>query len=315
MTRSYEDDGDEHAIVISRDDVSDYNPGQVLPQPEKTIQQIRAWLQPTRNEIAGGEYRKHLATHAAGTGVWLTSSATYKQWLQDDQHGLLWIKSIPGSGKSVIAANLIDELARDNPGSPVLFFFFRQIIQANHKPDALLRDWLHQILTYSPPLQKKLKSDMKSRSLETVSIDELCTNLHMVLSGVSGRVFCVADALDEIDQGNDSFLTSIASLGTWRPDKVKVLITIRPVPTVEGPLRKSPGLQIRLHEDLVDTDIRTYVQSTLSKSAIPKSDWKTIIDAVLGKANGLFLYAKLAMNAFLEPGADINLVLSKLPVD
>ncbi|CAH0041719.1 unnamed protein product [Clonostachys rhizophaga] len=318
MARNYKDDvddSDEHAILISRDDVSDYNPGQILPQPEKTIQQIRAWLQPTPYEIAGGEYRKHLATHAPGTGAWLTSSAAYKQWLQDDQHGLLWIKGIPGSGKSVIAANLIDELARDNPGSPVLFFFFRQIIQANHKPDALLRDWLHQILTYSPPLQKKLKSDMESRSLETVSIDELWTNLHMALSGISGRVFCVADALDEIDKGNDSFLTSLASLGTWRPDKVKVLITSRPVPTVEGPLRKSPGIQIRLQEDLVDIDIRTYVQSTLSKSAIPKSDWKTIIDAVPGKANGLFLYAKLAMDAFIEPGADIDLVLSKLPVD
>ncbi|CAG9984329.1 unnamed protein product [Clonostachys byssicola] len=317
MARSFKDDvdSDEHPIVISRDDVSDYNPGQILPQPEKTINHIRAWLQPTQYEIAGGEYRKHLATHAAGTGAWLTSSATYKQWLQDDQHGLLWIKGIPGSGKSVIAANLIDELGRDNPGSPVLFFFFRQIIQANHKPDALLRDWIHQILSYSPPLQKKLKSDMESRSLETVSIDELWQNLYMALSGISGRVFCVADALDEIDQGNDSFLTSLASLGTWRPDKVKVLITSRPVPTVEGPLRKSPALQIRLQEDLVDIDIRTYVQSTLSKSAIPKSDWKTIIDAVPGKANGLFLYAKLAMDAFLEPGADITLVLSKLPVD
>jgi hypothetical protein len=318
MARSFKDDVDDsdgHAIVISRDDVSDYNPGQVLPQPEETIQQIRAWLQPTPYEIAGGEYRKHLATHAAGTGAWLTSSATYKQWLQDDQHGLLWIKGIPGSGKSVIAANLIDELARNNPGSPVLFFFFRQIIQANHKPDALLRDWIHQILNYSPPLQKKLKSDMESRSLETVSIDEMWQNLYMALSGISGTVVCVADALDEIDQGNDSFLASLASLGTWRPDKVKVLMTSRPVPTVEGPLRKSPGLQIRLHEDLVDIDIRTYVQSTLSKSAIPRSDWRTIIDAVPGKANGLFLYAKLAMDAFMELGADIKLVLSKLPAD
>ncbi|VUC24921.1 unnamed protein product [Clonostachys rosea] len=318
MARSVNDDvdgSDGDAIVISRDDISDYNPGQVLPQPEKTLQQIRAWIQPTPYEIAGGEYRKHLASHAAGTGAWLTSSATYKQWLQDDQHGLLWIKGIPGSGKSVIAAKLIDQLSRDNPGSPVVFFFFRQIIQANHKPDALLRDWMDQFLKYSPPLQKKLKSDMETRSLDSISIDEMWKNLYMAFSGFSGRIFCVADALDEIDQGNVSFLTALASLGTWRPNKVKVLVTSRPVPTVEGPLRKSPGLQIRLHEDLVDIDISMYVQSTLSNSSIPKSDWKTIMDAVPGKANGLFLYAKLAMDAFLEPEADISLALSKLPTD
>jgi hypothetical protein len=40
-----------------------------------------------------------------------------------------------------------------------------------------------------------------------------------------------------------------------------------------------------------------------------------IRDAVPGRANGLFLYAKLAMDAFLKPGANIGQVLLHLPVD
>ncbi|KPM44568.1 hypothetical protein AK830_g2018 [Neonectria ditissima] len=115
---------DDDAVMIDRDDVSNYNPDQILPESQEIIQKIRAWLQPTSYDIAGGEYRKHLASHVAGTGAWLTSSDTYKKWLSTE-HGLLWIKGIPGSEKSVVAANLIHEIAKSNPGYPVLFFFFR----------------------------------------------------------------------------------------------------------------------------------------------------------------------------------------------
>ncbi|VUC27045.1 unnamed protein product [Clonostachys rosea] len=311
-------DSDVDAVVIDRDDVSNYNPEQILPQPAETIEKIRAWLQPTSYDIAGGEYRKHLASHVSGTGSWLTSSDTYKQWLEDDEHGLLWIKGIPGSGKSVMAASLIDELAKANPGSPVIFFFFRQIIEANHQPEALLRDWMDQILTYSPPLQKKLKDYLESkRSIESISMEDMWKDLFMAFSGLPNRVFCVADALDEMDKGNESFLQALATLGKWKPRKVKVLITSRPVPTVEGPLRafQSSCLQIRLQENMVDIDIATFVKFTLSRSTIPEADWKTITDAVPGRANGLFLYAKLAMDAFVEPGADVKTVLGQLPAD
>uniref|UniRef100_A0A8H7NIH4 NACHT domain-containing protein n=1 Tax=Bionectria ochroleuca TaxID=29856 RepID=A0A8H7NIH4_BIOOC len=311
-------DSDVDAVVIDRDDVSNYNPEQILPQPADVIQKIRTWLQPTSYDIAGGEYRKHLASHVSGTGSWFTSSDTYKQWLEDDQHGLLWIKGIPGSGKSVMAASLIDGLSKASPGSPVIFFFFRQIIEANHQPEALLRDWMDQILNYSPPLQKKLKDYLESnRSIDSISMEDMWKDLYMAFSGLSNRVFCVADALDEMDKGNESFLQTLATLGKWNPQKVKVLITSRPVPMIEGPLRafQSSCLQIRLQENMVDIDIATFVQFTLSRSTIPQADWKTIMDAVPGRANGLFLYAKLAMDAFLEPGADVKTVLSHLPAD
>ncbi|KAK1241191.1 hypothetical protein MKX08_001165 [Trichoderma sp. CBMAI-0020] len=309
-------DEDSDAVLVGRDDISDYNPEQILPELPDVIEKIRDWLQPTAYDIAGGEYRKHISSHVAGTGAWLTSSDAYQKWLHSDGHGLLWIKGIPGSGKSVMAAKLIHDLARSNPTSPVLFFFFRQIIDANHEPRALLRDWLDQILSYSPPLQKQLKAYVEAdRSLESISMEDLWKHLRLAFASLPGKVFCVADALDEIDRGHEEFIQTLGKLGHWRPKTVKVLITSRPVPSVEVPLRTVHGLQIRLQEILVDMDISTYVHFVLAKSGIPKSDWDTIASAVPGRANGLFLYAKLAMDAFVEPGANIATVLSKLPSD
>ena len=309
-------DNDSDTIIIDRDDVSNYNSGQILPLDAETLQKIRGWLDPTSYNVAGGEYRKHLAAHVAGTGSWITSSPEYQEWLNGDEHGLLWIKGIPGSGKSVIAADLIKELAVSNPACPVLFFFFRQIIDANHEPQALLRDWMDQVLDFSPPLQQQLKTYLDNgRSLDSMSAEHMWKDLRLALAGLPAKVFCFADALDEMDQGNDTFLEALGALGRWQPAKVKVLITSRPVPAVQGPLRTSSCLQLRLRENLVDVDISKFVQFSLRRSEIPKVHWGTIVDAVPGHANGLFLYARLAMDAFLEPGADINKVLTQLPAD
>ncbi|KAM0190095.1 hypothetical protein ACHAPI_009607 [Fusarium lateritium] len=305
------------AVIIDRDDASNYNPDNILPKSTEEIKKIREWLEPTSYTVAGGEFRRHLASHAPGTGQWLTSTDEYQQWLRgDDECGLLWIKGIPGSGKSVHVAKLIDNLARENPDCPVLFFFFRQIIDANHNPQALLRDWMDQVLRYSPPLQHQLWKYIDDQvSLSSLSIGDLLKVLQMAFQALPDKVFCIADALDEMDDGNVAFLQAIGSLGQWRPHKVKVLISSRPVPKVELHLRQTPAFCIRLEERLVDCDISTYVRTELSESHIPESAWSAIESAVPGRANGLFLYARLAMEAFLESGAHIETVLAHLPLD
>ncbi|KAI1123833.1 ankyrin repeat-containing domain protein [Nemania abortiva] len=309
-------DAGSDAVLIDRDDISNYNPSHILPESPETIDSIRQWLQPTSYDDPFGEYRKHLASHATGTGIWLTSSTTYREWLQGVQLGTLWVKGIPGSGKSVIAAQLIHDLATQHPGTPVLYFFFRQIIDANHEPTALLRDWLDQVLIYSPPLQRLLGEYVEARRpLDSLSMEDLWRDLRLALGGLPNNAYCVVDALDEMDQGHDEFLRTLAELGLWKPEKVKVLMTSRPTARLEAVLRKTETLQIRLDETAVDKDISTFVQQKLSDTSITDYYRKLILDAVPGRANGLFLYARLAMDAFLKPGADIREVLKTLPQD
>lgn len=251
-----------------------------------------------------------------GTGSWLTSSATYNRWLHGSELGTLWIKGIPGSGKSVVAAHLIDTLTKAYPGEPVLYFFYRQIIDANHEPSALLRDWLDQVLDYSPPLQNELKELIESnRSLKSLAMDDLWGYLRLAVTNLSERAFCIADALDEMDQGNDEFLESLSKFADCMPSKVKVIMTSRPIPAIETSLRKINLLRLRLEERMVDTDISSYVERGLRSSKFSTADQNLVREAIPGRANGIFLYAKLAMDSFLEPGASADKVLRQLPVD
>lgn len=147
-----------------------------------------------------------------------------KEWHQGIENGVLWLKGIPGSGKSVMAASIIQQLREEKV--PVLYFFFRQIINANHEPVAALRDWLCQILPFSPPLQVRMRDEClrKERHIDSFAVSDLWKDLKFATSAFP-KVYCVTDALDEMDKGNDDFLDSLAKLGQWRPANVKVLIT------------------------------------------------------------------------------------------
>ncbi|KAF5630659.1 serine threonine phosphatase 6 regulatory ankyrin repeat subunit C [Fusarium sp. NRRL 25303] len=300
-------------VVIGKDDTSNYNSGNILPQSEATITRIREWLQPTEYDIESSEYRKHLAFHLEGTGEWIHRSDNYLKWHESQEDGLLWIKGVPGSGKSVVAASMIHKLSQEK--IPVLYFFFRQIVDANHRPINLLRDWLDQILVYCPSLQASLKAYVdECRDLDSISVDELWRHLRTALASVP-KVYCVADALDEMDHGNSEFINQLAELGDWKPSSLKVLLTSRPTSGVEAAMRGTKFLHIRMDEKAVDVDISSYVRYCLSGTSISEHDQQLVKEAVPGRANGLFLYAKLAMRSFLEPVADIHEKIRKLPLD
>lgn len=302
------------AVMISPDDLRDFNNENILPLPAEDVKNIRDWLQPTPYDLERSEFSRHLQSYLEGTGQWLLSTYAYQQWHGGDANGLLWIKGIPGSGKSVMAASIIHQLHKENV--PVLFFFFRHIIDANHQPVGALRDWLCQILPFSPPLQVKLKNEYikKRRSIDSLAATDLWKNIKFALSAFP-KAYCVTDALDEMDQGNDDFLQALVELGHWRPANLKVLIFSRPVVAVESPLRPFAVPFLRLEESLVDMDIAVYVQHRLRNSSVPEEYWNLITEAVPGRANGLFLYARLSMDAFLKPGADTREILKELPAD
>ena len=90
--RNTTDSEDDDAVVIGSDDVCDFNPEHILPQPERVLAQIRAWLNPTEYDHDGSEYQKHLASHLAGTGQWVYSSTVYQEWHEGDVHGTLLIR-------------------------------------------------------------------------------------------------------------------------------------------------------------------------------------------------------------------------------
>ena len=302
-------------VVLGAKDIQDFNDGGLLPLVSEDIDKIQRWLLPTDYSADSSEYGKHLASYLPGTGNWILETENYTRWHDSSEIGSLWIKAIPGAGKSVYAAHLASKIASQE-SVPVLYFFFRQIITANQKPHSLVRDYLSQLLSYSPWLQCKLKKFIDDRrSLDSVSFDELWQTLQSAMS-LLPRVYCVADALDEMNTGNESFMGTLVRLGQLAPASIKVLMTSRPVPRVEKVLNQQTVLQIILQQQLVDQDIAIYVKHRLDGSKISAYARSTVLQIMCARANGLFLYARLMMDNLLDPGknsfADMETLLDTL---
>jgi len=295
-------------VMIDAQDVD------ILPQSTAVIASIRSWLNPTQYTDDGSEYQKHRSSHLQGTGQWAIDSPIFQEWRESHDQGILWIRGIPGAGKSVHAANLIQHISQD--GCPVLYFFFRHTIESNHRPEAALRDWLAQALPFSPPLQLELKERI-TEPVEKLTIPDLSQLVRLALARIS-QTYCIVDALDEMDQtALEPFLQMLDDLGHWRPAEIKFIITSRPVAIVERIVRNIQLLDVRLDKELVEPDIIVYLWHRLVQSWLLPESHSAVVAYILAKADGLFLYAKLAMDAIshLEDGIEVQQALHNLPTD
>ncbi|KAF4628947.1 hypothetical protein G7Y89_g9203 [Cudoniella acicularis] len=307
---------DQDFVVLEDKDLADFNIAGLLPQSSGTLDQILKWLEPTDYAAESSEYNKHLASYVPGTGLWIQESDQYQEWFHSLTHGALWIKATAGAGKSVVATHITSLLAAKE-SVPVLSFYFRQIISTNRTPQALIRDWLAQLLVFSPPLQKQLKELLdQGRSLETIALDELW---EFALSAMADcpRVYCVVDALDEMDSGNEDFIRKLVCLGQENFSSIKLVITSRPLPHIEKILTSPNIIQLALRPQLVDRDIAIYIKERLGPTEF-SSEARAAIQEVLGrKSQGLFLYTRLMMDEILEAGfkdiQSLKNALQKLP--
>jgi hypothetical protein len=136
-------DSDEFELVDSLDVAK-----HIVAEKKPDIAKIKAWLNPTDYAASSSEFHRHLSSRALGTGEWIRGTSQFSHWHSSNDHSSIWVKAVPGAGKSVVAASMVDSLARSEC-VPVLFFFFRQIIETNRTARSLLRDWISQLLPFS----------------------------------------------------------------------------------------------------------------------------------------------------------------------
>ncbi len=137
---------------------------------------------------------------------------------------------------------------------------------------------------------------------EDVAFDHLWECLRSAASNMP-ILYCVADALDEMEKGNDWFLSKLVQLGQQKPSTLKVVTTSRQSPRIEAVLKEPFVIDININRRSIDRDIATYVNYLLkepNKTDIAGEDMEVIKSTIQTKASRLFLYAKLMMDEVLR---------------
>ncbi|KAL8420475.1 hypothetical protein RB594_003312 [Gaeumannomyces avenae] len=301
--------------IVARDSVPAPAP-KANASTQERMQELQKWLQPTDYLSPGGEFMKHLHSYVQGTGDCIRESLDFHEWIDPAgvPKGCLHVRGVAGSGKSVFAASTIRQLQDSHPGAPMLFFFFRQIVEKNHNAKYLVRDYASQLLPHSTVLFSALDALARSTGVDGVETSSLWDALVKAISHMDS-IFCIADALDEMDDECFSFITCLAELGTIKPGGVKVLLTSRPVPKLEEALRSPDILRLRLDPMMLYPDVARYVETRLSALS-PRLSTKVeelTKNTICERAQGLFLHGRLTTDNLTEGLRDGRITEATLP--
>jgi hypothetical protein len=259
------------------------------------------------------------------TGTRQNIFARIDEWLTDfDAPNILWVKGLPGAGKSAIASSLVERLVQSRRLGAS--FFFQRNKPDTTTPSTLWRMVAFELSRQYPSARKSLVAKLREDEIRptTGNIEKLFQHYvyePLVASGdipVGRLPVIVVDALDECG-GNDGPLSAkrkdlMNTLEDWSklPSKFKLVVTSRGEIDIEQTFRTISHVSIVIGtgkdvDPQSSKDIRTYLEYEFKNIVLVKSslsaDWpgESTIDKLTKDAAGLFIWAKTVIR-FIKMG-------------
>ncbi|KAF2869928.1 hypothetical protein BDV95DRAFT_640573, partial [Massariosphaeria phaeospora] len=276
------------------------------------------WLSPVDYS---SQQQDVIAKRQPGTGEWLLTSREFKEFVREPGKTML-CPGIPGAGKTVLAATIIDHLQTAFQGDQniaVVYLYFNYQVQQEQSHKALLRCLIKQLIELQPRASaevEKLMSCHKEKRTRP-SLDEGSAAFSVAVRALT-NIYLVMDALDEYHALDPSdlygWLNHIFTL--QQASRFNILATSRPISEIlakfVSPIRKD----IEAHEDGIESYIDTGKQRLLGGKLSSQSSLQELVKKqVLNATKGMFLLAKLHMDS-LEGQAragDLKRALRNLP--
>jgi hypothetical protein len=172
-------------------------------QHDQEHKQILKWLTPIDYAPQQSDY---IRRRQPETGQWLLDSAEYQVWLKTDKQ-TLFCPGIPGAGKTILTAIVIDHLSTRfqndaDIGIAYVYFNYKQNVDKQNV-DNLLSSLLKQLSQEQPSLLDNVKALYNQHRIKQMqlSIDELLRALQHI-AAMYLRVFIIVDALNECQASN-----------------------------------------------------------------------------------------------------------------
>ena len=257
-----------------------------LRQDDQGRQEIMNWLTPVDY---GPRQSDYLKMRQPGTGQWLLDSAEYQAWLKTNKQ-TLFCPGIPGAGKTVLTAIVVDDLTKrvsSDPTIGIAYVYCNFWQQGTQKIDDLMASLLKQLAQCwsSLPESVNVLYDQHRAKYTRPSLDEISGVLQSVVTMYS-RSFIIVDALDECQVSDGSqarFLSELFTLQTQHG--VNIFATSRLIPQIMDQFNGSVSLEIRAH----DNDVRQYLHDRIvqSESQVLKTYCEEIETKITSVVDGM----------------------------
>ncbi|KAK8148548.1 hypothetical protein G3M48_009867 [Beauveria asiatica] len=246
-----------------------------------------------------------IAKAVEGTCIWVFQEPIYTSWVSASR-GLLWIKGNPGTGKSTLIKHMIQHVRHHHAKGTILasFFFHDRGTELERTRLGFYRSILHQLLQQVPGILHDLVDKFHETKVSQGEIgadwhwreQDLAEHLAAAISK-SHALWLFVDALDEggAKTANDLIedFTALIDQNCASNGRLHICFTCRRFPI----LRITGGFELAIDE-CNKPDIRTFVQSGLSRYHCLLQ--AGLADAIIDGANGIFLWARLAVDEALR---------------
>ena len=129
------------------------------------------------------DYNRALSARLQGTCTWVIQREAIASWKLPDPEStitkFLWIHGLPGFGKTVLCAMLIEYLRRETE-DPVVYFFCSLEGNYNQDPQAILRSWVAQLVLHSPDIYPQAVDHFRAKHARTATEPELWSLLQVL---------------------------------------------------------------------------------------------------------------------------------------
>ncbi|KAJ6051209.1 hypothetical protein N7499_010572 [Penicillium canescens] len=287
----------------------------VQHQQSQEDREILDWLS---SEAYATQQSDHISRRQEGTGEWLLESPEFQAWISTPK-ATLFCPGIPGAGKTIMAAAVIEELNDlhgNNSDVGIAYFYCNYHRPDEEKPANLLASLLRQLAQGQSTLPDSLKTlhDQHRRTGTRPTLAEISKALNSVASRLS-QLFIVLDALDECEispLSRDKVLDVIFDLQSKY--NLNILATSRFLPDIVERFTGKPSREISASSH----DVKRYLEenvASLPRCVLTNPELqKEIITGIIATVDGMFLLAKLYLDSLIgkkSPKA-IRTALAKL---
>ncbi|KAF2813542.1 uncharacterized protein BDZ99DRAFT_381439, partial [Mytilinidion resinicola] len=258
---------------------------------------------------------------------WILDNPNLRQWRNDPESTLLWIKADPGKGKTMLLCGIVDELKK-SPTPGLLSFFFCQATDPRiNNATAVLRGLIYLLADQQPSLTSHLRKEY-DRADKSLFED---VNSWVALSGIFKNIvrdpslkkaYLVIDALDECITDLPKLLDLVVHTTSSSSARVKWLLSSRNELHIEQRLRFTDektrlSLELKENAEQVSRAVNMYIDDKLSRLESLQGDGglrDRIRDILRKKANGTFLWVALVVEELEKPESwDPLLVVEEVP--
>ncbi|KAH6695180.1 hypothetical protein F5X68DRAFT_227173 [Plectosphaerella plurivora] len=290
-----------------------------VPALLKMIQVANSSLGPIASKTRTSKLAQGIRTHSI-------SSPKYSQALKDGELALaqepndrvLVIHGIKGSGKSVLAASVVEGLREKK--ATTLFFSFWASHGRERRIEAMFRALLLQFLESLPEdTQSKLISRLLDNQKELKDPKFLVEQLCAIAQEDATDVFCVLDGIDESADDwnsvdNESPLVYLGNLISAIP-KLRLLLVGRQS-SLRSAIQRWP-IQLELTRELVLDDLQLFISSELTNCTnISNDDMRETVRMELdAKSTVMFLWIKLVFSGLRHSFTlnEVKFTLGRIP--